>query len=171
MVLAVEGLPVADLVPGTQLEIGHEAVVEILAIGEAAGDAAGPRSSGGGLVEATGAAVPVPTRVIMPGPVRVGDAVVVSAVAVPLDDVLDLHPFRPDETAEVVREYVAQARAAGLREVRVVHGRGRGIQREIVRRLLPALPGVTGFGDAPPERGGWGATVVRLRSDPEATPR
>jgi DNA-nicking Smr family endonuclease len=83
-------------------------------------------------------------------------------VAIPIEDALDLHPFRPDETASVVSEYVAAAAAKGFREVRLIHGRGIGVQRAIVRRTLERTSLVTSFEDATPERGGWGATVVRL---------
>src|SRR5262249_54855702 len=77
---------------------------------------------------------------------------------------------RPDETADVVREYLAVAWAAGFGEVRIIHGRGQGVQRETVRRVLAASPEVAGYGDAPPERGGWGATVVRLAAGPRRAP-
>ncbi|HSB64898.1 MAG TPA: Smr/MutS family protein [Thermoanaerobaculia bacterium] len=83
-------------------------------------------------------------------------------VAIPIEDVLDLHPFRPRETASVVAEYVAAAAAKGFREVRLIHGRGIGVQRAIVRKALERSSHVTSFEDATPERGGWGATVVRL---------
>jgi DNA-nicking Smr family endonuclease len=83
-------------------------------------------------------------------------------IAIPIEDVLDLHPFHPRETASVVEEYVAAAAAKGLREVRLIHGRGIGVQRAIVRRTLERSSHVTSFEDATPERGGWGATVARL---------
>ena len=83
-------------------------------------------------------------------------------VAIPIEDVLDLHPFRPRETASVVAEYVAAAAAKGFREVRLIHGRGVGVQRAIVRKTLERSAHVASFEDATPERGGWGATVVRL---------
>jgi DNA-nicking Smr family endonuclease len=84
-------------------------------------------------------------------------------VILPVEDALDLHPFRPDETAAAVAEYVAAAAARGLTEVRLIHGRGIGVQRAIVRRTLERSPHVASFADAPPERGGWGATVAVLR--------
>lgn len=84
------------------------------------------------------------------------------AVALPVEDWLDLHAFRPQEVAEVVAAYIEVAREAGFAEVRIVHGRGHGVLRETVRRVLARSPRVLGFSDAPPERGGWGATVVRL---------
>jgi dsDNA-specific endonuclease/ATPase MutS2 len=83
-------------------------------------------------------------------------------VVVPLEDYIDLHPFRPRDVRAVVESYLEQAFEAGFAEVRLIHGRGIGVQREIVRSLLTDHPAVAGFADAPPERGGWGATVVRL---------
>ena len=85
-------------------------------------------------------------------------------VALPIEDSLDLHTFRPRDVASVVEDYLTEAAARGFREVRVIHGRGIGVQREIVRSALARHPLVESFGDAPPERGGWGATVVRLRA-------
>ncbi len=63
----------------------------------------------------------------------------------------------------MVADYLDAAHARGFTEVRLIHGRGRGVQREIVRAVLARHPLVAGFADAPPERGGWGATLVRLR--------
>jgi len=83
-------------------------------------------------------------------------------VAIPIEDVLDLHPFRPKEIASVVAEYIEAAAALGFREVRLIHGRGIGVQRAIVRKTLERSPLVTSFEDAAPERGGWGATVAQL---------
>jgi len=85
-------------------------------------------------------------------------------VLIPVEDALDLHPFRPDETASVVAEYVEAAAARGLREVRLIHGRGIGVQREIVRAALSRSPFVESYRDADPSRGGWGATVAALKT-------
>ena len=85
-------------------------------------------------------------------------------VALPIEDSLDLHTFAPRDVASVVEEYLIEAAARGFREVRVIHGRGIGVQREIVRSALSRHPLVESFADAPAERGGWGATVVRLRA-------
>ena len=85
-------------------------------------------------------------------------------VALPLEDSPDLHPFEPREVGSVVASYVEAAIEAGFEEVRLIHGRGIGVQREIVRSVLSRHPGVAGFEDAPPSRGGWGATVVRLKA-------
>jgi len=87
-------------------------------------------------------------------------------VVVPIEGALDLHPFRPGDVRSVVESYLEAAVKAGFREVRLIHGRGMGVQREIVRSLLSRHPHVIDYGDAPPGRGGWGATLVRLRSKP-----
>jgi len=84
-------------------------------------------------------------------------------VALPIEDSLDLHTFAPRDVASVVEEYLTEAAARGFSEVRVIHGRGIGVQREIVRTVLTRHPLVESFAAAPPERGGWGATLVRLR--------
>jgi DNA-nicking Smr family endonuclease len=86
-----------------------------------------------------------------------------SPVEVPIEDALDLHPFAPRDMLSVVDEYLHAAAARGFAEVRIVHGRGIGAQRRAVQRLLAGHPLVAAFGDAPPERGGWGATLVRLK--------
>jgi dsDNA-specific endonuclease/ATPase MutS2 len=83
-------------------------------------------------------------------------------IVLPLEDFIDLHPFRPRDVRSVVESYLEEAVAAGFREVRLIHGRGIGVQREIVRSLLSKHPAVESYFDAPVERGGWGATVVRL---------
>lgn len=84
-------------------------------------------------------------------------------VVLPIEPVLDLHAFSPRDAASVVLSYLDAAVEAGFAEVRIVHGRGIGVQREVVRALLARHPRVESFGDAPPERGGWGATLARLR--------
>lgn len=84
----------------------------------------------------------------------------------PTEDVIDLHAFRPDEVSAVVDDYLEEAARAGFRFVRIIHGKGTGVQRETVRRALARNARVEGFEDAPPEGGGWGATLVRLRRDP-----
>lgn len=84
-------------------------------------------------------------------------------VELPVTDVLDLHSFRPSEVADVVRDYLDAAYEKGLRELRIIHGKGIGVQRQTVRTILGRDPRVEGFGDAPLEAGSWGATWVRLR--------
>ena len=79
-----------------------------------------------------------------------------------VDGVLDLHTFLPDEVVDVVREYLEVCRERGLRHVRIIHGKGKGVQRNAVRSLLEKLPYVTSYGDADVTGGGWGATLVDL---------
>lgn len=86
------------------------------------------------------------------------------AVAIPITDTLDLHPFRPADVRDVTREYLLEARALGYRQVRLIHGRGIGVQRENVQALLRVLDFVDDFHDADPSGGGWGATVVLLKA-------
>jgi dsDNA-specific endonuclease/ATPase MutS2 len=83
-----------------------------------------------------------------------------------IQDVFDLHTIAPREVKRVVVEYLMEARAAGYRSVRVIHGKGKGVQREIVRSVLAQTSFVEDWTDAPPEAGSWGATIVRL--SPEA---
>ena len=82
---------------------------------------------------------------------------------VPIDGTLDLHSFAPGEIPSVVDEYIYAAHAAGLRALRLIHGRGIGVQRARVQQVLREHPLVEGFGDAPESH--LGATLVRLRSD------
>jgi DNA-nicking Smr family endonuclease len=76
---------------------------------------------------------------------------------------LDLHAFAPRDVASIVAEYLHVAHAKGFVEVRLIHGRGIGVQRKVVQGVLARHPLVAGYADAPPERGGAGATIVRLR--------
>jgi DNA-nicking Smr family endonuclease len=84
-------------------------------------------------------------------------------VTVPIGDALDLHSFRPSEIKDVVGSYLDAVCELGLREVRIIHGRGIGVQRETVRKVLERDSRVESFRDAEAPRGGWGATVVCLR--------
>jgi DNA-nicking Smr family endonuclease len=84
-------------------------------------------------------------------------------VHLPIEDSLDLHAFAPKDVRPVVDEYLKEAAARGFHEVRLIHGRGIGAQRASVQSLLAGHPLVRRFFDAPPERGGWGATVVLLK--------
>jgi DNA-nicking Smr family endonuclease len=86
-------------------------------------------------------------------------------VVLPLDDVLDLHPFRPNDISSVVQEFLEGCRRAGILEVRLIHGKGAGVQRASVRSLLDKHPAVISFEDAPAEAGGWGATIVSLMGE------
>jgi DNA-nicking Smr family endonuclease len=83
-------------------------------------------------------------------------------VVIPITDVFDLHPFAPRDARAALEAYLEEARLRGFTCVRIIHGRGIGAQREMVRRILNRTPGVLAFSDAPAEAGGWGATVVTL---------
>jgi dsDNA-specific endonuclease/ATPase MutS2 len=84
-------------------------------------------------------------------------------IRIPITDVFDLHTVPPRDVEAVVEEYLLEANRLGLKAIRIVHGRGIGVQREIVRAVLARTPFVAGFRDAPAEAGGWGATVASLR--------
>ncbi len=88
---------------------------------------------------------------------------------IPIEDSIDLHAFAPRDVVSVVEEYLQEAARRGYPEVRIVHGRGTGVQRQAVRAALSRNPLVEAFADAPPQAGGWGATVVRLRPPGKAT--
>ncbi|HEV8611165.1 MAG TPA: Smr/MutS family protein [Thermoanaerobaculia bacterium] len=81
---------------------------------------------------------------------------------VPIEDSLDLHSFLPRDVPSVVSEYLDEALRLKFREVRLIHGKGKGVRRAGVRRLLAGDPRVKDAFDAPPERGGFGATIVVL---------
>ena len=83
--------------------------------------------------------------------------------ALPITDVLDLHTVPPRDAKEVVEAWLEEVKARGWKAVRIVHGRGIGVQREMVRGVLARDPDVAEYRDAPLEAGGWGATVVTLR--------
>lgn len=82
---------------------------------------------------------------------------------IPITDVFDLHSVQPKEVEAVVAAYLEEARSMGLKNLRIIHGRGIGVQRRIVRAVLARTPFVASYADAPPEAGGWGATIVSLR--------
>jgi dsDNA-specific endonuclease/ATPase MutS2 len=83
-------------------------------------------------------------------------------VELEITDVIDLHTIPPKQVKAVVEEYLYQAQARGFRYVRIIHGKGQGVQRELVRKLLARNAHVISFYDAPPEAGGWGATIVEF---------
>ncbi len=83
-------------------------------------------------------------------------------VEIPITGVFDLHTFAPRDVRNAVEAYVEEAHRLGLTALRIIHGRGIGVQREIVRSVLTSLPYVLHFSDAPAEAGGWGATIVTL---------
>jgi dsDNA-specific endonuclease/ATPase MutS2 len=84
-------------------------------------------------------------------------------VRIPITDVFDLHSVPPRDAKAVVEEYLEEAYRLGLKALRIIHGRGIGAQREMVRKVLQSKSYVADFRDAPAEAGGWGATIVTLR--------
>jgi dsDNA-specific endonuclease/ATPase MutS2 len=83
--------------------------------------------------------------------------------SIPLDGILDLHSFHPHDVADVVREYARACQLAGVLQLRIIHGKGRGVQRDTVIAVLDAMPTlVARHRVAEPERGGWGARIVDL---------
>ncbi len=84
-------------------------------------------------------------------------------VRIPITDVFDLHSIAPRDVKDAVEAYLEEAHALGLRYLRIIHGRGIGVQREIVRGILARTPFVETFSDAPAEAGGWGATIITLK--------
>jgi DNA-nicking Smr family endonuclease len=83
-------------------------------------------------------------------------------IELPVTDVLDLHAFAPRDAKTAVQAYLEEAHRLGLTALRIIHGRGIGVQREMVRSVLSKTPYVVRFSDAPGEAGGWGATLVTL---------
>ena len=84
-------------------------------------------------------------------------------VRIPITDVFDLHSIPARDVKAAVEAYLEEAHARGFRYLRIIHGRGIGVQRKTVQKVLARTAFVESFGDAPPEAGGWGATVVTLR--------
>lgn len=84
-------------------------------------------------------------------------------VRIPITDIFDLHSIPPRDARAVVDEYLEEARRLGFKALRIIHGRGIGAQREMVRQVLASKDFVAAFSDAPAEAGGWGATIVTLR--------
>jgi len=84
-------------------------------------------------------------------------------IRIPITDVFDLHSVPARDVKAVVEEYLVEARRLGFRALRIIHGRGIGVQREMVRSILAHTEFVADYKDAPAEAGGWGATIVTLR--------
>ena len=80
----------------------------------------------------------------------------------PIDGILDLHTFRPSEVAQLVPDYLEECRSRGILEIRIIHGKGTGRLRDMVRRILSNHPAVLSF-RTPSDSSGWGATIVRLK--------
>jgi DNA-nicking Smr family endonuclease len=87
-------------------------------------------------------------------------------VKLTIGDVLDLHTFRPKDVPDLLEDYFTECIRAGIYAVRVIHGKGKGIQKRRVQGLLERNTLVTSFKEAPPEAGGWGATLVELARNP-----
>lgn len=88
-------------------------------------------------------------------------------VRLEITDVFDLHTIAPRDVERVVEEYLLEARRAGFHSVRIIHGKGRGVQRRLVHGTLARTPFIRDWTDAPPQSGGWGATVVHLNPQEE----
>ena len=88
-------------------------------------------------------------------------------VKIPIEDILDLHTFNPDEVPVLLVDYFSECIDAGIYSVRIVHGKGRGILKKRVQGLLKKNPLVHSFKNAPLQDGGWGATLVELKQRPE----
>ena len=84
-------------------------------------------------------------------------------VIVPIEDIIDLHTFRPQDIPDLMEDYIAECVRAGFASVRIIHGKGTGLQKKRVQGLLRRNPFVLSFKDAPIEAGGWGATIVELK--------
>jgi len=89
---------------------------------------------------------------------------------IPITDVFDLHSVSPREAKLALIEYLSEANSLGFSAIRIIHGRGIGFQREMVHKVLSQTPWVQSFSTAPPEAGGWGATIVTLRPQPRSDP-
>jgi len=88
-------------------------------------------------------------------------------IRIEITDTIDLHTISPKEVRAVLEEYLLEARRAGFRSVRIIHGKGMGVQREMVRGVLSRTPFVREWTDAPPSGGSWGATVAHLSTEDE----
>lgn len=84
-------------------------------------------------------------------------------IVIPIDGILDLHTFAPKDVRGLMTDYIDACLESGIRDVRIVHGKGSGVMRARVRALLEKDPRVDTFGDAPPDAGGWGATCATLK--------
>jgi dsDNA-specific endonuclease/ATPase MutS2 len=84
-------------------------------------------------------------------------------IRITVTDIFDLHTIHPRDVKGVVEGYLAEAHRLGFKALRIIHGRGIGVQREMVRSILARTPNVIDFADAPMEAGGRGATIVTLR--------
>ena len=86
-------------------------------------------------------------------------------IHIPIDGILDLHTFQPKEIPDLLDDYLTACHEEGILQVRIIHGKGKGIQKARVRALLSRHPLVQAIKNAPEEAGGWGATLVVLKAD------
>ncbi|MBN1932082.1 MAG: Smr/MutS family protein [Desulfobacterales bacterium] len=99
--------------------------------------------------------------------IRQKDSIIVKPVKIPIEDVIDLHTFRPQDITDLLSDYFEACIEAEIYSVRVIHGKGQGILKQRVQSLLNKCSMVKSFAPAPPEAGGWGATLVKLKSNPD----
>jgi DNA-nicking Smr family endonuclease len=84
-------------------------------------------------------------------------------IRIPIEEWIDLHTFLPKEIPSLLEEYLFECQKKAFKEVRIIHGKGKGVQRNIVRSVLEKSPLVESFKEAPPEAGSWGATIAVLK--------
>ena len=86
-------------------------------------------------------------------------------IKIPIEDWIDLHTFSPKEISSLLEEYLLECKKKGFREVRIIHGQGKGVQMNVVHSFLKKSPLVESFRSAPPETGSWGATIAYLKKN------
>jgi DNA-nicking Smr family endonuclease len=91
-----------------------------------------------------------------------GLATTMEPIVIPIDGVLDLHTFAPGELKDLLNDYIDACLEAGIYELRIIHGKGSGVMRRRVHAFFEKDPRVRAFMDAPPDAGGWGATLATL---------
>jgi DNA-nicking Smr family endonuclease len=84
-------------------------------------------------------------------------------VRIPIEDWIDLHTFSPKEITSLLEEYLLECQKKGFKEVRIIHGKGKGIQRSIVHSFLKKSPLIESFKQAPTEASSWGGTIAVLK--------
>ena len=84
-------------------------------------------------------------------------------IKLPIEDWIDLHTFSPKDIPDLLESYLEECYEAGLKEVRIIHGKGIGVQREIVHKILRKSPLIDSFSQAPPEAGGGGASIATFK--------